>query len=182
MQGLHKRLRLSNAVVYTLMRILFFLFLAGILGVFSFSYSKCLLYKKLINTTKVEISEFSTRVKEIKDYMAMKGILTERKSLLENAIGRQPLWWGMLKELSNITPSSMALRNLRIERDKNKRKIYIIGEVFAEYITIDLSISQYLVAMDESPYFTNVRPVSTERDVYSPVPKANFEIVADLVY
>ncbi len=168
--------------IAVLTRILFFLFLAGILGVYSFSYSKCLLYNKLINTTKAEIGEFSIKIKEIKSYMAMKGILTERKSLLEDAIGRQPLWWGMLKELSNITPDSMALRRLNIKREKEQRKIYIIGEVFAEYITIDLSISQYLVALDESPYFTNVRPVSTKRDVYSPVPKANFEIVADLVY
>jgi len=163
-------------------RIVFILLLAIILGTYTFSYGKCLLYKKLINATQLEINGLSSKIKQIKDYMALKGILTERKSLLENAIGRQPLWMGVLKELSNITPQGMALRHLKVERKGKGRKLYLAGEVLAEYTTIDLAISQYLVALDDSPFFTNVKLVSTERDVYSPIPKADFEIECDLVY
>ena len=163
-------------------RILFFLLLAIILGVYAFSYGKCLLYKKLISATQLDIEEISPQIKEIKNYMAMKGILTERKSLLESAIGRQPLWWGVFKDLSNVTPPGTVLKRLRIERKGQNIELHLIGEVFAEYTTIDLAISQYLVALDSSPFFTNVRPVSTERDVYSAVPRAAFEIVCDLVY
>jgi len=163
-------------------RIVFFLLLAIILGIYAFSYGKCLLYKKLINATQLEINELAPQIKQIKDYMTMKGILTERKSLLANAIGRQPLWGGILKELSNITPQGMALRHLKIERKGRGRKLSLSGEVFAEYTTIDLAISQYLVALDDSPFFTNVSLISTKRDVYSPVPKADFEIECDLVY
>jgi len=163
-------------------RILFFLLLAIILGIYAFSYGKCLLYKKLISATQLDIEEISPQIKEIKNYMAMKGILTERKSLLESAIGRQPLWWGIFKELSNVTPPGTVLKRLRIKRKGQNIELHLIGEVFAEYTTIDLAISQYLVALDSSPFFTNVRPVSTERDVYSSVPRAAFEIVCDLVY
>jgi len=163
-------------------RILFFLLLAIILGIYAFSYGKCLLYKKLISAAQLDIEEISPQIKEIKNYMAMKGILTERKSLLESAIGRQPLWWGIFKELSNVTPQGTVLKRLRIERKGQNIELHLIGEVFAEYTTIDLAISQYLVALDSSPFFTNVRPVSTERDVYSAVPRAAFEIVCDLVY
>ena len=163
-------------------RISFFLLLTIILGIYAFSYGKCLLYKKLINNTQLDIEKISPQIKEIKKYMAMKGILTERKSLLESAIGRQPLWWGIFKELSNVTPPGTVLKRLRIERKGKNIELHLIGEVFAEYTTIDLAISQYLVALDSSPFFTNVRPVSTERDVYSAVPRAAFEIVCDLVY
>ena len=163
-------------------RISFFLILATILGVYAFTYGRCLLYKKLIASTQLEIDGLMPHIKQIKGYMAMKGILTERKSLLANAIGRQPLWWGILKELSRITPNGIALRHLKIENKGRGKQLTLSGEVFAEYTTIDLAISQYLVALDDSPFFTNVNLISTERDVYSSVPKADFKIECDLVY
>jgi len=166
----------------TLIRISFFLFLGSLLGFYAFSYARCLLYKKLINATQAEITSFAPKVNRIKDYLTLKGILTERRSLVENVIGGQPLWWGILKELSNITPPGMVLGRIDIKTKDTKKELHLVGEVFAEYTTIDLAISQYFVALEESPYFTNVKPVSTERDIYSPIPKANFYIVCDLVY
>jgi len=163
-------------------RIAFVFLLAIILGIYAFSYGNILRYKEQINKVQTDIGRLSPMVKQINDYLAMKGILTERKSLLKNAIGQQPLWWGILKELSNITPSGAALRHLDISKKGGRRELRLTGEVFAQYTTIDVATSQYLIALGKSPFFTNVRLISTERDVYSPVPKANFEIVCDLVY
>ncbi len=167
-------------------RVSFFLVLFIILGIYSLSYGKYLLYKRLQNETEAEITKLSPMIKSINDYMAMKGILTERKSLLANAIGPQPLWWGILKELSNITPEGVALRKIRIVKKSKGRQIHISGEIFAEYTSIDLIVTQYYMALEDSPYFAHVRPPENKdlyaRDPYSPVPKANFEIVCDLVY
>ncbi|MCM8823822.1 MAG: pilus assembly protein PilM [Candidatus Omnitrophica bacterium] len=176
--------KLEQKVVFlaTLTRVVFLLLLAIILSFYSFSFWKCLLYKKIITNTETEIAKLEPMVRKINEYLSMKRVLTERKALLEDAIGRQPLWWGILKELSNITPQGISLKRLEIKIQGGKKELHLIGEVFAEYTTIDLAISQYFVGLEESPFFTNVRPVSTERDIYSAVPKANFEIVCELVY
>ncbi len=164
-----------------LARITFPLIFTALLGFYAFSYGRALLYKGITKRIENQITSLTPLVKEIQDYLSLKKTLSERETLLKKAIGRQPLWWAILKELSNITPKEITLHRLEIESRQNSKELTLIGEVVTEYTNLDLAISQYTLNLDESPFFTNVRLISSERDIYSPIPKANFEIACEII-
>lgn len=153
--------------------------LAGIVLYFS---ATCILYKKFINAKQKEITQFASKANEVKNYITIRDKFSEKELLLKKAVGREPFWWGVLKELSNITPDEIIFEQLEIKNKVGGKELYLIGEIFAQNTSFDLVISQYLIALEASPYFTNVQPVFTERDIDSPMSKANFKIVCDLVY
>lgn len=148
---------------------------------YGFNYTRRLVYNAILDRTQKQIVQMTPKVKEIEEYFELKKRLKERENLLVKAIGRQPLWWGVLKELSNITPEEITLNKLEIEA-KNPKKMHLEGEVISEYTNLDLIISQFTLNLSDSPYFSNVRLVSSEREMFSAIPKARFEIVCDLVY
>ena len=74
----------------------------------------------------------------------------------------------------------MTLKQVEVKAADFPRRLHIKGEVYSEYSNLDLAISQYTLDMNDSPYFSNAEIVSNERDIYSPVPKATFEVVCDL--
>ncbi|MFH1768663.1 MAG: pilus assembly protein PilM, partial [Candidatus Omnitrophota bacterium] len=166
----------------TAIKVGFIMLLFIITAMFIFSKSRNIHCQQLIVSTEAEIARLVPNINKINAYLTIEKELAQRKSLLTRAIGRQPLWSGILKELSNITPKGIVLKRLQIDRKQEKRVLLLIGEVLAEYTTVDLAISQYLVSLDASPYFVKVKPLSTERDFYSPIPKAQFEIECEMIY
>ena len=99
---------------------------------------------------------------------------------MEKAVGAQPIWWGVLKELSVITPPEVILSEITTSEGKKPLQIRLVGEIFAKDTTVDLALSQYLLALDESPFFVRVKLVSTQTDMYSAVPRASFDIICQL--
>ncbi|MFC1592395.1 pilus assembly protein PilM [Candidatus Omnitrophota bacterium] len=149
---------------------------------YTFTYVNTFRYKSLMKDTDFNISRLEPIVDRIKQYLSLKNKIDQRKNLLEKAIGRQPLWWGILKELSNITPAEVVLSKISSSENKNPLEIRLTGEILAKYTTVDLALSQYLLALDESLFFVRVQLVSTQKDMYSAVPRASFEIICQLNY
>lgn len=172
-------------------KFLFFMFLARLifpiilcifLGIYSFSYLRLLRFKTRISRVQEQIVYLTPLVEEIKECLSFEKIFLERESLLTRSIGRQPLWWGMLKELSNITPSEVTLYHLEVKGGGSPKKLNISGEVISEYTDLNLAITQYTHNLTNSPYFSKVDLPLLEKDMYSPIPKAIFEISCQLVY
>jgi len=151
------------------------------LAYYGFNYTKKLIYSASLERAKKEIIQLTPKVREIDEYFKLRNLLKERENLLKKAMGPQPLWWGILKELSNITPEEIVLSRLEIE-PKIPKQMYLEGEVVGEYTRLDLIISQFTLNLSDSPYFSNVRLISSERAMFSTVPKAKFGIVCELVY
>ena len=72
------------------------------------------------------------------------------------------------------------MHSLEAKGGESPKKLLITGEVVSEYAHLDLAIGQYTMNLKESPFFARVEPPTIERDIYSPVPKANFQIVCEL--
>ena len=148
----------------------------------SFVYVDSFRYKVLINKAKQDIVKLEPIVQKANEYLVLKSQIDQRKNLLEKAVGRQPLWWGALKELSVITPAEVVLNKITTTEKKEPLELRLVGEIFAKYTTVDLALSQYLLALDESPFFNRVQLVSTQKDMYSLTPRASFEIICQLNY
>ncbi|MFH1771773.1 MAG: pilus assembly protein PilM [Candidatus Omnitrophota bacterium] len=166
--------------VMFLTRLTFPVILIIILGFYLFSYAWVWRLRKITNQNKITIQNFKADVDDIDEYVSLDKALNERDQLLTKAIGNQPLWWGLLKELSNITPMEVTLHRLEAEAGKFPKEFILSGEVISEYANLELAQSQYMIELGDSPFFTNVRLISSERDVYSVVPKAAFKIVCEL--
>jgi hypothetical protein len=165
-----------------MLRISFPIILALSLSFYGFNYASTLKYKILINKTQADINRLEPTTLKIKEYLDIKSKLDRRKELLEKAAGKQPIWWGVLKELSNLTPPGVILQKITTIEAKEPKEIRLRGKIFAKYTIVDLALSQYLMALDESPYFSRVELVFSKTDMYSPIPAANFEILCLLSY
>lgn len=178
---LQERIEQKTIFFSMVLRASFPLLLGLILSFYAISYGNSLNYKVLINRINSDIARLESTANSVKEYMQIKSKLEERKNLLQKAKGKQPLWWGLFKEISNITPKDVILQKMSVEPGEPK-KIKLTGKIFAKYTIVDLALSQYIMVLDDSPYFYSVQLVSSKTDMYSPVPAAHFEILCQLSY
>ncbi len=168
--------------VSTLVRIMFPLLLLAFLGFYISQYFNAIKYKIFISQLDTEISKLEPIAKSARDFLEIKNRLEQRTSILEKAKGRQPLWWGILKDLSNSTPKEVLLQKIITSDTEEPKKIKLVGKIFAKFTIVDLALSQYLMALDESPFFSNVELLGSKTDMYSAIPAAEFEISCTLNY
>ena len=138
-------------------------------------------YKKLIIETQGQIKQLEPHSRRAREYLELKTKLEQRKRVLETASGRQPFWFGIFKELSSITPKEVILRRVSIAEEKTPAAIRLEGKIYSKYTTVDLELSQYIMNLEDSPFFSNIQ-FSSVPDMYSPVPAADFEITCVLSY
>lgn len=177
-----ERLEQRAFFITTLLKISFPLILTFSFAYFTLIYTNTFKYKKMLRDTETQLRKLEPAVRQAREYLSTKSKLEQRKALLEQARGRQPFWWAILKELSNITPDEVVLRKLRAEQLKEPKEIRIEGKIYAKYTNVNLELSQYQIILEDSPYFSRVQQVACETDMYSPVPTADFELVCQLTY
>ncbi len=166
----------------TLVRILFPILLGLSLSLYAATYFNSMRYKTLISNLDRDISRLEPTAASVREFMGIKMKLEQRKDILEKAKGRQPMWWGVFKELSNITPKEVVLDRIITLEVKEPKKIKLMGKIFAKYTIVDLALQQYIVSLDDSPFFSRVELTGTKTDMYSAIPAANFEIICTLSY
>ena len=177
-----ERLEQKAFFITTLLKISFPLILTLSFAYFSLTYINTFKYKKMLRDTQAQLRKLEPAVNQAREYLSTKSKLEQRKALLEQARGKQPFWWAILKELSNITPDEVVLRKLRAEQLKQPKEIRIEGKIYAKYTNLNLELSQYQITLEDSPYFSRVQQVACETDMYSPIPTADFELVCQLTY
>lgn len=139
-------------------------------------------YKQLIRRSQVNLTIFREKLAMIDEFDAKLTQFTELQRIIGQLKAKLPPWPGILKELGAITPEWVNLNRITIVKDSQPVRLRIEGEISDVYTTIDLGLSQYLLALDESVFFDNVNLVSKTQDTYSPSPKAIFETICQLVY
>ncbi len=85
---------------------------------------------------------------------------------VEQWMGQQPVWDGLLKELAELTPSAIQLEEVVVTVPQTERttapSLHLKGRVVAEGTLGQGSITQFLDAMERSMFFSHVRLVSSE--------------------
>jgi len=179
---LKEKVEQKAVFLMTLLRIFFPIILILSLVFYGLVYFNAYKYKILISRLDQGISSLEPYAARAREYLSTKTRLEQRKELLKKAEGKQPLWWGVFKELSNITPDDVVLTRIVAAENKDPKEVRLVGKIFAKYTIVDVALQQYIMVLDDSPFFSNVQLVSSKTDMYSPVPAANFEIACQLNY
>ncbi|HRZ14935.1 MAG TPA: type IV pilus assembly protein PilM [Candidatus Omnitrophota bacterium] len=177
-----ERLEQKLALIVTLLRVAFPLILVISIGFYISTYANALKMKVAVSRVAGEINSMEGTASQVRQYMELKGKLDQGKGLLNQAKGRQPLWQGVLKELSALTPQEIVLTKVFVEQTKDGKDLHLIGRASSRYTIVDLVMTQYIDALEESPFFSDVRELSRKKDMYDPVPSADFELVCRMDY
>lgn len=177
-----EKIEQKAAFLSSLLKISFPLILGGALLYCFMAHIENIKFKDLIEKTDGEIKRLSAHSGRAREYIALKLKLDERRTVLERAGGRQPFWYGIFKELSNITSAEVILRRISLVENKEPKQIRLEGKIFSKYTIVDLELSQYTMSLEDSPFFYKVQIASSKPDMYSPIPAAEFEITAFLTY
>jgi type IV pilus assembly protein PilM len=146
------------------------------------SYANGLNYRALSGKLEAQLKLSESSSVNVREYFALKTKLEQKVRLLEAARGRQPMWWGVLKEISAITPSEVVLREIRVPPGVEPKELRLLGRISSKITIVDMALSQYVQALEESPFFSDVKALSSEKDPNASVPSADFEIVGKLEY
>jgi len=138
-------------------------------------------HKASVNSINIQLRQLEPIVAKAREYRDTYIKLEQRKKLLEQTSSHQPLWWGAFKELGTITPEEVVFSKITVV---NTKEMHIEGKISAKYTIVDLELSQYVLTLEDSPFFEQVRqvPEKTKQDMYSAIPTASFEIVCLLTY
>ncbi len=177
-----ERLEQKAVFLSTALRIGFPLILLLSLVFYGLNYGNGLKYQALVKNLENEISRLEVDASQIREYEEMKGKLEQRNQVLAAAKGKQPYWWGLFKELSQITPAQVIIQKVATTPGKVPQELHLSGKIFAKYSMVDLELSQFVLVLSDSPYFSHVELLSSKNDMYSPIPAADFEIVCQLHY
>ena len=90
-------------------------------------------YNKFITATAREVKKLAPAATKAREYLEIKTKLDQRKKLLEQASGSQPLWYGVFKELSTITPKEVILSKITVVENKEPKELRLAGKIFSKY-------------------------------------------------
>jgi hypothetical protein len=131
---------------------------------------------------KSNLKKLEASCAQVREYHAIKAKIEERRGLLERAKNNQPFWAGVMKELSSITPKEVTLSRITVAFGKQPMELQLSGEISSKYTLLDMALQQYIMVLDDSPYFSGAKVVSSAQNLYATVPTAGFEITCTLDY
>ncbi|MFA5100701.1 MAG: pilus assembly protein PilM [Candidatus Omnitrophota bacterium] len=177
-ERIEQKVELFAAVVQVFFLLVFIITLL----LYSSSYANALKYKTLSGKLEGQLKQFESASTPVREYFALRSKLEQKAGLLQAARGAQPMLWGALKELSVITPPEVILRTINVPAGRDPKELRLFGRISSKYTIVDMALSQYVQSLEESPYFRDVKALSSEKDPNAPVPSADFEIRCTLEY
>lgn len=177
-----EKLEQKAAFLNFILKVSFPIIIALSLCYYALAYIDALKIKAMIKKTDAEILRLEPTVKKAREYLDTKTKIEQRKTLLEKAGSKQPNWPGILKELSNISTDEIILSKITTGADNDPGSLRLEGKISSRYAIVDVELMQYVLALEESPYFSRARLAYSSPDMYSAVPAADFVIDCRLTY
>ncbi len=139
-------------------------------------------YRSMVQQTKTRLAQLESKVHHIQEAKRLKAVLAQQETLIQQAVSRQPLWAGVAKELSRISPEGIRLSSLETVEASFPLRIRLQGEILSAYTSVEVLYAQFQLALEGSAFFSDIQLVGMKKDLYSPVARATFELTCRLVY
>ncbi len=122
------------------------------------------------------------RVGKCKRILVIQKTIREREQLIVGNALRQPVWEGILKEISNSVPDNVVLTELSLIPHSMPKTLRLVGSIYADNLSADSQLSCFEKTMTYSPYFQNFE-LNSRKNVPGASPSSSsFEIHGVLQY
>jgi hypothetical protein len=136
--------------------------------------------ERSIKGTKEAMSLLQDGLNKVETVETLQSQLASARDYIAQRRLHAPAWIGMLKEMSNIIPDDIELRQWGWSLDADPKCMVLRGKVLEQTVAKNLAISEFVLRLEGSPFFRDARllPAQNSSDGKSDV----FEISCELVY
>ncbi len=132
-------------------------------------------YQDFIKTNKSFLAPLEDKLKAMDEKDIWQQKVKARKDIIKE-VGREPMWHGVLKEISNIMPEGLVLETISlISPSEGGMGLNMVGNLRSG----EDALSDFLINLNHSPFFENVvlksRTVLVSEEI-------GFELECNLVY
>ncbi|MBN1521768.1 MAG: type IV pilus assembly protein PilM [Candidatus Aureabacteria bacterium] len=141
-------------------------------------------YEGILSDLKNNFKNVSEHNQQVLVFQSYRQKVQTKKAVLESLVGNRPLWHGVLKEISQITPRNVYLQQVyfELDRETGNIEVTISGEVQRDIKSVDYTVSKFSLDMKNSPYFTNVNLENTKTSFSGGRSQTLFSIRSMLMY
>ena len=107
---------------------------------------------------------------------------SQYKNLYQHISGIQPQWENLFKEISLIAPGNLYLDSLDIRTVSDKMIMSLKGVIFGGETPVDSALSDFLVKLENSPFFRNINLISSEKGKILEQKAVNFYITTEVIH
>ncbi|MCH7761551.1 pilus assembly protein PilM [candidate division TA06 bacterium] len=161
--------------------VLFLLFASGFP---MFLYFQGRAYQKKIQEEKRQWEAVALRRERYVHWIDKKKRAVKMVKIFSTLSQREPSWEKILRGISWIVPKEISLDQLQLEvkqapTEKRAYSVHFKGEVSGSQQSVEETLTDFLEALEVSPFFQGIKLVSTE-GIISPEGGATFEITGRL--
>lgn len=136
--------------------------------------------KTQVESSRSRLAEMERKLGAYAEAEALQRQILAKQNLGKYSSLRQPNWEHVLKELSRITPPGIILREIELDKDSLPLGVICQGRVRKGTGALDSEVSNFLVAVGDSPFFKNVKELYLDIDEKDRT--ASFSFSCTLVY
>jgi type IV pilus assembly protein PilM len=135
-------------------------------------------------TKKRDVERYKRRLKSLElinaEYYDLQGDITDlqtKEKSLQGVVGAQSVTVPMLRQLSYVVPSNIQLKTFLISKESG---VKITGFVSGQQFLLDLDLTQFMIKLNATPHFQNVKLVNKNRRVYQGETVLDFELSCEV--
>ena len=136
------------------------------------------------NVKKKDIDKYERRLKALElvnaEYYDLKSDISDLETKgksLQGVVGAPSVTVPMMRQLSYIVPSNIQLKQFTISKEKG---VKLTGNISGQPFLLDLDLTQFMIKLNSTPNFHNVKLVSKTRNQYQGETVLDFELNCDL--
>ncbi|MBI5166125.1 MAG: type IV pilus assembly protein PilM [candidate division NC10 bacterium] len=141
---------------------------------YAFQRAQVSYYQRALAIRKVEAAKLVPAMIELEGLRGLTAQLGPKLEAYEQLVRREPIWHGVLKELSHITPKNISLTEIAWERGSRMR---LKGVVFSDPgMGAEEALAKYIALLTGSPFFREVDLITSSENQGYGVRALEFEI------
>ncbi len=132
--------------------------------------------RRLVEQQTRELAEIRVRLAPYQELNDLRQHLASGRPAGQAGTTRRPNWKGILKELSRITPPNVIITGIMTLQGDGAQRIICNGRVINSGDAAPAGVTQFIVRVENSPFFQEVRKISEDID------RGTFSFSCTLIY
>ncbi|GEM_PF-3393906 len=134
-----------------------------------------------LDTVKKQLETAGPKTMQLEELGSLANSIQEKKAKLAKAIPSEPLWWGVLRELSHVVPRDMLLDRIDVSEEENTKNITLQGFIRNAAGPGDIIVSELLKSLNGSPFFRAAALLSRQQEELDENTRSTFRVKAQLL-